>query len=369
MSTRRPTLLLAVSASLLAAMVAATPVAATTPADQGVRRPLTVMTRNLDAGTDYGPSFAATTPTEFIQAATTEWQEIVASDIPERAAGIAAEIAATLPDVVSLQEATLFRTGPLYFDGGLHATAVAYDQLGSLMSSLAADGVRYRVVGELDEFDVEVPTFLGFDVRATDREAMLVRADLSPTVLSVANVMAGHYATLLTAPTAVGAITIPRGWISADVTSLGRTTRVIGTHLEPLESAGPDPTAVADAQAEELLAGPAATDLPVVLAGDFNTGPGVSPTYDVLIGGGLTDTWTATEPGDPGYTLPLHHEDPADASATPSVRIDLVLERGLVPKTDVIVGDTPADLTPSGLWPSDHAGVVATLRLAGPGPG
>jgi hypothetical protein len=28
-----------------------------------------------------------------------------------------------------------------------------------------------------------------------------------------------------------------------------------------------------------------------------------------------------------------------------------------------LIGDTPADFTPSGLWPSDHAGVVATLTL------
>ena len=28
-----------------------------------------------------------------------------------------------------------------------------------------------------------------------------------------------------------------------------------------------------------------------------------------------------------------------------------------------IVGNAPSDRTPSGLWPSDHAGVVATLRV------
>jgi hypothetical protein len=29
-----------------------------------------------------------------------------------------------------------------------------------------------------------------------------------------------------------------------------------------------------------------------------------------------------------------------------------------------VVGDTTADKTPSGLWPSDHAGIVATLVLS-----
>ncbi len=28
-----------------------------------------------------------------------------------------------------------------------------------------------------------------------------------------------------------------------------------------------------------------------------------------------------------------------------------------------LIGNTTADLTPSGLWPSDHAGVVTTLQL------
>jgi hypothetical protein len=27
------------------------------------------------------------------------------------------------------------------------------------------------------------------------------------------------------------------------------------------------------------------------------------------------------------------------------------------------VGDQPGDRTPSGLWPSDHAGVIATLKI------
>jgi hypothetical protein len=57
-------------------------------------------------------------------------------------------------------------------------------------------------------------------------------------------------------------------------------------------------------------------------------------------------------------TWPLHLEDPV-APSSPNQRIDLVLERGVIPVFDFRVGNTPAALTPSGLWPSDHAGVVA----------
>jgi len=45
-------------------------------------------------------------------------------------------------------------------------------------------------------------------------------------------------------------------------------------------------------------------------------------------------------------------------------RIDLVLYRGdLAAREMDRVGEEPADQTPSGLWPSDHAGVAATLAL------
>ena len=356
-----PHRLFAIGVGLVTALLplsAASPVFAN-GANVGVARPLTVMTRNLDAGTDYGPVFAATTPFGFLQATTSVWQEIQASNIPERMAGIAAEIAATAPDIVSLQEVTLFRTGPFSFSGIPQASTVVYDQLGSLVSALAADGVHYQVVRVLDEFDVEAPTLLGYDVRATDRDAMLMRSDLSAKVLSVSNVQAAPYVSLLSVPILGSPVSVVRGWISADFTSLGRTTRVIATHLDTV-------TAVATAQAQELLSGPGSTSLPVIVAADFNTGPGVSSTYGVLLGGGLTDTWSATKPSDPGLTWALHDEDPTNASATPSIRIDLVLERGVTPKADLLVGATTADLTPSGLWPSDHAGVVASVWLAPP---
>lgn len=84
----------------------------------------------------------------------------------------------------------------------------------------------------------------------------------------------------------------------------------------------------------------------------------MSSTYGYLTSHGLTDTWSATRPDDPGYTWPLHREDPVGPS-TPNQRIDLVLERGVIPVFDFLVGNTPAALTPSGLWPSDQAGVFA----------
>ncbi|WP_020659227.1 endonuclease/exonuclease/phosphatase family protein [Amycolatopsis benzoatilytica] len=343
----------------MAVVAAVSTLAAVVPAQAvGVGRPLSVMTRNLDSGSDYGPIFAAQTAPELVQATTEVWQEVQASGIPERMGAIAGEIAAAEPDVVSLQEAELYRTGPLSATGTPQAQNVAYDQLSLLMNGLAARDAHYRVVAALDESDVEAPTLLGYDVRMTDRDALLVRDNAPANLLSTANVHTGHFTAELRVPTPLGIVPVVRGWISADVTSLGRTTRVLATHLEAFSAE------IATAQAAELLTGPGGTSLPLVAAADFNTGPGVSATYSALLGYGLTDTWTATNPAQAGNTWPLHLEDPATAESTPTQRIDLVLERGLTPVADSLLGAATADLTPSGLWPSDHAGVLATLRLA-----
>jgi hypothetical protein len=53
-----------------------------------------------------------------------------------------------------------------------------------------------------------------------------------------------------------------------------------------------------------------------------------------------------------------------NAASLLDVRVDLVLVRGgLGIGSAVRVGEDPDDRTPSGLWPSDHAGVVAGLTL------
>jgi hypothetical protein len=47
-------------------------------------------------------------------------------------------------------------------------------------------------------------------------------------------------------------------------------------------------------------------------------------------------------------------------------RIDLVLIRdGVRARTAEVIGVDPALRTPSGLWPSDHAGVVARVMITG----
>jgi endonuclease/exonuclease/phosphatase family metal-dependent hydrolase len=140
----------------------------------------------------------------------------------------------------------------------------------------------------------------------------------------------------------------------------GERFRVVATHLEAFHDQ------VQMAQAAELLSGPLGSDLPVVLACDCNTpgdGSG-SGTYAMLLGAGLSDPWSELHPDDPGYTCcqPQMLDNPV---STLSERIDFVFYRGDISAQRVqLVGDDPDDRTPTGLWPSDHAGVVARLRLA-----
>jgi endonuclease/exonuclease/phosphatase family metal-dependent hydrolase len=114
-----------------------------------------------------------------------------------------------------------------------------------------------------------------------------------------------------------------------------------------------------------LLAGPANTSLPVIVVGDFNSpadGSG-TPTYSHFIGAGFTDSWSATHPGETGNTG-RHADDLRNAIPDLTQRIDFVLFRGDLSALDAdVLGDELQDRTPSGLWPSDHAGVAARLAL------
>lgn len=319
----------------------------------------TVMTRNLDDGTDFGSLGSATSVSQFIAAATAEWQEVQASSPPERAVAIAHEIAVARPDFVGLQEAPLWRTGPLLSPP---ATTVVYDVTQTLLESLAAQGAHYTVVATTTNLDFEAPTALGYAVRYTDRNVLLARSDLPTSQLHLSNVQAQQFATSLAIPSVAGPITIPESWIAVDATVRGKTYRVVTTHLQA------NAPAIQLAQATELLQGPANTSLPVLLACDCNADAANSAdpthaTYASLLAAGFVDAWSATHPSDPGYTWPLHQEDPVGPSM-PFQRVDLVLGRGVAGVVAAEqVGGELSDLTPSGLWPSDHVGLVAQLQI------
>ena len=135
------------------------------------------------------------------------------------------------------------------------------------------------------------------------------------------------------------------------------------THLESFDPG------VRAAQALELVAGPLNTPLPVIFAGDLNSDADSSdPTeraaFQARLNAGLIDAWSTIHPEDPGFTWKLHGEDPFTPGSMLSQRIDVILSRAFVPVDAALMGTNPnSDLTPSGLWPSDHAGVVASFAV------
>jgi hypothetical protein len=310
-----------------------------------------VMTRNMDLGSNYGPALAAHDAQSFAHGVTTIYNEIVASNIAERAAGIAREIQQTMPTVVSLQGVSLVQR--FVWTGTPGPFLDQIDQLAALRTALAQLGLSYSLAIEVHELDVAAPSDAGYLLRVRDSEAILVRSDLPASILTVSNPQTGRYTHLLSLQTPVVTVTSTAGWASVDITAMDSTVRVIDTHLESRSAS------IAAAQANELLIGPAVTNLAVVVAGDLNSGPGTTADAYGVIAAAMTDTWSTTKPNDPGLTFPLHGEDFFPYETSPDRRIDLIFSRGLRPITDTLIGTN--DFTPSGLYPSDHVGVVARL--------
>jgi endonuclease/exonuclease/phosphatase family metal-dependent hydrolase len=323
---------------------------------------LRVMTRNLYLGADLGPAIMAFAgdPASVPAAVAEVYAGVQATDFNVRAEGLADEIQAGNPDLVSLQEVATWRTqspADSVTDHPRPAKTVEYDFLKILLKALKARGLRYRVASSQTGQDVELPGFIGaglVDVRYTDRDVILARKGVGASRRQGA-----VFSTLLEIPLSeTTSLPVVRTWTSVDAKVGGRKFRFIATHLED----GVEP--IQEAQLAEILAGPAATDLPVVMAGDFNTDPvnGYSPAVHAdAIAGGFTDSWTEVS-GAPGLTW--GHAPALDNPAADfSYRLDYVFHSAGITATGAdIVGEEPADRV-GGLWPSDHAGLVIDLLI------
>lgn len=100
-----------------------------------------------------------------------------------------------------------------------------------------------------------------------------------------------------------------------------------------------------------------ATQLPVVLVGDFNAAAGANKAYEILTGDKFfTDAWTAAAERRGEGTNTFNGFKPAEQNG---VRIDWILTRG-----DVTVAEAETlTFSRDGQFPSDHFPVLARLRL------
>ena len=342
-----------VAITVIAAAALLTPAAA----QAAPKADVTVMSRNLYLGADLIPLAAATDRADFEVKAAGVWQVVRDTNFPVRAKALAKELATTKPDLVGLQEAALWRKGADGVKDGATtpATEVVYDFVEILLAEAKARGVTYKVVVVQDEFDFEAPIADGYDIRLTQQDAILVRKG---SKVKLGKTYKGRYTENLIIPTQAGEANSRRGWVAVDATLRGKKFRFVNTHLEAYGGE------IRDSQAQELMGatGPVAKkSRKAIIVGDLNSDPrDAAPdnlAYNTVIGAGFRDIFPSL-PSTSGQNEFVNNEVSELAR-----HIDLVLVR---PKMKVvskrIVGAQATDRI-EGLWPSDHAGVVAKLRV------
>jgi endonuclease/exonuclease/phosphatase family metal-dependent hydrolase len=336
-------------------------------------RTVTIMTQNLDDGTDQTYIIAALLGAipglDVPSAVDLTFAELQASNLPGRVRLLAGEIAERKPDILALQEAVIWRFQP---NGGPEVDL--YDNLDLLISALRKAGVPYDKVAKIELLDNALPgNLIGGTLRFIDRNAVLVRSDLRRPGFYLSNVHSGPF----NAAFPFAGFTIPAGWISADVHVGDERFRFVTTHLESPIQGIPDATAVQVAQAKELIAMLGDARMPVVMCGDFNSdanggnGPDATPTAFIIQAAGYQETWPATHrKRDLGLTWPLFLEDqfpggglppPFFAPSQPFERIDLFFSRDIkAVDSDLVLAPARRGSVPP--FGSDHAGVIATFK-------
>ncbi|HEY4895605.1 MAG TPA: endonuclease/exonuclease/phosphatase family protein, partial [Solirubrobacteraceae bacterium] len=267
-------------------------------ADSSEGHSVTIMTQNLYQGTEFrhiqGLVGHEVSFEEALAATTADYSTYLATRFKDRAKQIAAEIVANKPALVGLQEVGTWHVGAF---NPAHPfslpPAVSEDFTQELIAALAADGAKYAVASRHDNnFTLAFPIFTGTEflsVGMVEGGVILARADLPPGQLKLSNPQSGTFNARPPLfpnpldPDPPHGFQFTNSWQSIDVKTHGRDFRFITTHLDAVIPGG----LVSGPQAQELLAGPAHTSLPVILAGDMNSGPVLAPAaYNAFVAGG-----------------------------------------------------------------------------------
>jgi endonuclease/exonuclease/phosphatase family metal-dependent hydrolase len=371
---------------------------------------LTVMTRNLYLGADLGPVLNAPGVDAAVDAGGQIVNQVHATRFPSvRAASLAKEIKKVKPDVVGLQEAAWWRTGPKSanlveaIDRLTHPTASTTDPQGGdflqdLLTQLNKGAkkkgkkgaaaakkkkpvLRYRIAVVKTEFDAELPVNSGSggfasadrDERLTMRDAILVKKGVK-----ISNAQSGTFDTLLQVKVA-GALplNVTRGWAAVDAKVNGKKVHVVDSHFEAFDSGSSNTGSdgktypkggIREAQAKQLIApgGPTASKHPTVLLGDFNSDspvhgdqvdPGDALAYRALLAGGWSER-AFTPPPFGCCIQDANLSDPSSAGVTH--RVDHIMSN--TKKVKFKKGGLTTTYA-NGLWSSDHFGVWSQLQV------
>lgn len=357
-----------------------------------------VMTQNQYLGADLTPIIEAGSDVEFNLAMVKALTDVANNNYPERVQALADSILDRQPHLVALQEMYAYRCVDLFNTGLCETPGLSTAFNDHLELTLAALGDEYEVAALVQNLSLEPPVLpipgipVVLDallppvfIQVIDRDVILARHDVTTAAVDFGcnrpSVDGCNYNAV--APVEVGGlpINIERGFVAVDATIGGVPYRFVNTHLE-IKQLGdePDGAIPQPAQATELwlsLLGNFDPTKRYIVAGDFNSAPvdvsplGVPTAYQQLSGGvlingtplpfGLTDTWNL-RPGNPdGFTC-CELGDLSNAPSQLHERVDIVFAfpTPSTVKSNVLDAEVD-DKTLSGLWPSDHASVIAEL--------
>jgi endonuclease/exonuclease/phosphatase family metal-dependent hydrolase len=345
-----------------------------------------VMTRNLYLGADLGPALASTTNADFFEANGAIFRQVEATNFPVRAKGLAKEILGKEPDLVGLQEVALWRTGAPSVDpvrtGIPSATTVKYDFLKLLLAQLNKKGTSYRAVVVQDEFDFEAPANANgvpgdglpgsillanteINGRLTMRDVILARVGAD---VVTSKPTSGNFVNPLIVSVAGTKIPVTRGWTAVDAKVRGsKKFRFVNSHLEAFDPETVYPSIRAQ-QAAELVApgGPAASKLPVILVGDFNSDVktevklGDGQAYRVLTKAGFRERATTKKRTcclETTYDLKT-----GGGKAEFDHTVDHVMTN-TPKKVKLVSSEVTGQVKNNGYWDSDHAGLFSSLLI------
>ncbi len=377
---------------------------------------ITVMSRNIYLGADVGVALELIP--NFPKAAQFMWDQVKKTDFATRAPKLARESAQDRPEIIGVQEATIW-----YCKKDLLSDKVeVFNFLDQFISATKASGVGYSLatangveafnpgysiaaipyVTKVRDPEVFNPIF-GQDTAScgfTIGDALLVRDDVKDRIIQVGNTE--YDATYSIVPTLM---TIYRGYTWADFKVQDSVVRLITTHLESIWDENKVPNSAL--QAQQLVADLKDAKMPIVIMGDFNAdyrdprpqgepNPGEQPVtsetcptpggakcnaYSTMIEAGFENA--SPDAKNPRYftwgaSALLNGPDKKRALDAKKFgnqygftdRLDYIFTKNVYATvSSKIIGNVWPD--GSGVWdcgkdkcfPSDHAGVVATIEL------
>lgn len=365
---------------------------------------LTVMSRNLYLGADVGVALELIP--DMPAAAQFMWDQVKATDFSKRSALFVEEINREKPDVIGLQEATIWYCKAHFWSAKTEVFNFTEELLRALdgryviaeQNGVKAFNPGYSIgpipfLTTVNDPNTFQPLFgrdkaaCGFQIG----DALLVKRDRAGDILAVGNTE--FDAIYKVVPTIME---IRRGYTWADIKIGSTTTRFVTTHLESLFGDNDVPTSAV--QAKQLIADLSKTKAPLIVMGDFNSdprdprglsapNPGGQPTaneicvvgatecnaYRLMRNAGFIDA--GPDASDPSaFTWGMNALLTAPDSKRVEVARKMGNNSGFTDRLDYIFVKNGVEVTTSrviGIQPpyaSDHAGVVSELEITSANP-